>query len=166
MKNVEYRHGSPSLREWEGWWRHSESDPPATLKECRVATNLLWDYLETKYRVGSGDWDDLFLRGDFLGDRSQTLELVYPPVLSPDFLDYVMAWLRQTDPKWRIIIPTFLGHREAFVIYPERVRFDDLIEKVSLETCQKIARKMLRLEAFRHARERALEEGFITPLDQ
>lgn len=161
MNSNSFVSGTPTLREWTGLWRHSELEPPATADECQQAFDSLWTYLEKSYRVGSGDWDDLFLRGDFLGDRSQTLEIVYPPILSPALFEYLLKWNEGTKYKWRIIIPTFLGHRDAFIVYPETVRYEDLFGIPPKELCSERAAQMLCKPAFAHAKERAKEEGFL-----
>jgi hypothetical protein len=161
MARKEYKMGTPSLQEWEGLWRHSEQERPATIDECRKATDSLWSHLEKSYRVGSGDWDDLFLRGDFLGDRSQVLEVVYPPVLCQGVFQQLSDWIASTAPKWRVIIPTFLGHREAFVIYPEGVRNgSSFSQTLSEDKCAETARAMLRLRQYDHTTERAKEDGW------
>ena len=160
MSKKVYSEGTPSLREWEGLWRHSTSEKEATLDECNEATESLWSHLDTKYRVGSGDWDDLFLRGDFLGDRSQVLEIVYPPAVHPILFEHLGQWIAGTNPQWRVIIPTFLGHREAFVVYPEGVRHSLGLRMPSEEACKETARQLLRLSQFAHAHERATEEGW------
>jgi hypothetical protein len=161
MAKQEYRLGTPSLQEWEGFWRHLEAESPASIEECREATDSLWSHLEKRYRVGSGDWDDLFLRGDFAGDRSQVLELVYPPVLCRGIFQHLGSWIASTNPKWRVIVPTFLGPREAFVIYPEGVRHGSSLSPEPPEgMCAEAARAMLRLHQYAHATERAKEDGW------
>ncbi len=158
-----YREGVPSLGEWDGLWRHSRADPPVTIEECRQATDSLWSHLEKDYRVGSGDWDDCFLWGDFHGDRSIVLEIVYPPALNETLFLTLMHWLKNQPEKWRIIIPTLTAKREAFIIYPEGVTCNNFVAMPSTELCREKATAMLSLEKYAHARERAAEEGWPIP---
>ena len=160
MGKNQYSEGTPTLREWEWLWRHSKSEKAATQDECNDATTELWSHLEANYRVGSGDWDDLFLRGDFLGDRSQVLEIVYPPAIKPNLFEHLSTWISKTNPKWRVIVLTLLGNRDAFIVYPEGVRHDSVLGVPSDELCQQKAKGMLRLPKYKHAQERAAEEGW------
>jgi len=160
MKRAGYREGTPTLIEWEGRWRYSESDPPSTFEECNQATFSLWSYLEKTYRVGSGDWDDLFLRGDYFGDRTQTLEIVYPPALDPGLSKLLLGWVGDNAQKWRIALPSFLGHRDAFVVYPDGLRYAGDLGIPSEPVCREKAIAMLALPIFAHALERAREEGW------
>jgi hypothetical protein len=118
--------------------------------------------LERIYRVGSGDWDDLFLRGDYLGDRTQTLEIVYPPALNPGLFKLLLGWIAGNTPKWRIVVPTFLGHRDAFVVYQnEEARYAEIMPSEAF--CREKANQMLALPVFANSWDRAREEGWPPP---
>jgi hypothetical protein len=161
MFNKKYKEGTPTLAEWPGLWRHSEKDPKANIEECREATDSLWSHLERIYRVGSGDWEDIFLKGDFLGDRSQVIEIVYPPAITPQLFQQLSSWISAQSNPWRVIVPTFLGNKDAFIVYPEGVRYRSEFGIPSDDLCRRIASEMLGLSGFSHCQERASEEKFL-----
>ena len=158
-----YIYGYPSLVAREGLlWKLTGEEADVTEDENFDATNSLWDHLEKKYRVGSGSWDDCFLRGTFLGERSQVLEIVYPPIINTALLIYLHEWLTRDNNSWRIIIPTFLSHRDALVIYANRVIYGSLIcEEKNSDLLASIANRMLLLELYQHTHARAVEDDAL-----
>lgn len=157
-----YIYGTPNLLECEGrLWKTASHETDATEDENNNATESLWSHLEKDYRVGSDSWDDCFLRGTFLDERSQVLEIVYPPVINAQLMAHLRQWLSEGRNEWRIIIPTFLSHRDAFVVYPDVLRYGDHCDEAAEAFFKPVAEKMFALPTYEHAHDRAKDEGLL-----
>jgi hypothetical protein len=79
-------------------------------------------------------------------------------------MSHLRAWLAEGNKQWRIIVPTFLGHRDAFIVYPGVTRYGDYCGDGSDDVFTAAAERMLSLRVYEHARERAEEEGWLSGL--
>lgn len=75
---------------------------------------------------------------------------------------YLRDWLSGGNKHWRIVLPTFLSARNAIVVYSNGIRYGDYFgESQEEEFYASLARKMLSLQAYEHARDRAMEAGWL-----
>ena len=137
----EYVHGTPSFEESNKLWKSSPNDSEIDWDEYEAAANSLVDHLRKRYTI---DVDgDLYVRGDFFGDRTQYIELCKPEVFSKDFIEHLQLWLQVYEGgAWRILIPTYVGDAETPFVYPYIVRLGSQYDINSDESFSTIARLM------------------------
>jgi hypothetical protein len=121
---MEYVYGTPSVEESDSLWKRFPGELDVTGDEYEAAANSLVQHLSKRYTLYSYDVDgDLYVRGDFFGDRTQYVELYLPELISAAFISYLQSWLRAYDAgAWRIVIPTYVGDAATIMIYPDVVR--------------------------------------------
>jgi hypothetical protein len=121
---MEYVYGTPSGEESDGLWKRFPGEPDVTDDEYEAAANSLAQHLSKKYMLYRYDVDgDLYVRGDFFGDRTQYVELYLPELISVDLISYLQSWLRDYEAgAWRIVIPTYVGDAATIIIYSDVVR--------------------------------------------
>lgn len=121
---MKYVYGTPSADESTNLWKRFPGESDVTGDEYEVAANSLVKHLSNRYRLFSYSVDgDLYVRGDFVGDRTQYVELYLPELISADFISYFQSWLRAYEAgAWRIVIPTYVGDAATILIYPDVVR--------------------------------------------
>jgi hypothetical protein len=121
---VEYVSGTPSYEESRKLWRRFPRDSDIESEEYEDAANSLTDHLKKRYLIFDYDTDgDLYVRGDFFGDRTQYLEFYLPELISEDFFKYLQEWLCEYENgAWRILIPTYLSDAATIMVYPNVVR--------------------------------------------
>jgi hypothetical protein len=118
-------HGTPSLEESKSLWKRFPGETDATREEYEAAAVALSAHIATRFtlRADNTGKGDLYVRGDFTGDRTQCVELYVPEVISRPFIAHLQTWLVVYDHgAWRIVIPTYIGDGGAIMIYPETVR--------------------------------------------
>jgi hypothetical protein len=140
----EYVYGTPSIEESNKLWKRSPHDSEIEWEEYEDAANSLLEHLRKRYTVDDGEVDgELYVRGDFFGDRTQYIELCKPEVFSKDFIEHLQLWLQEyEDGAWRILIPTYVGDAETPFVYPYIVRLGSEYDINSDESYSTIARMM------------------------
>src|SRR5262245_43865264 len=121
---MDFVYDTPSAEESKRLWKRFPGEPDVTGDEYEAAYVDLEAHLARRYRICRSDVrGDLYVRGDFFGDRTQYLELYLPELISHDFIAYLQAWLRDYDGgAWRIVIPTYVGDAATIMVYPDLVR--------------------------------------------
>jgi hypothetical protein len=146
----EYVYGTPSLEESNKLWKRSPHDSEIEWEEYEAAANSLVEHLGRRYTVEVDG--DLYVRGDFYGDRTQYIELCRAELFSRDFIEHLQLWLREyEDGAWRIVIPTYLGEAATPMVYPYIVRLGSEYDINSSETYSTIARMMRSFMDKQHA---------------
>ena len=121
---VEYVYGTPSCEESNNLWKRFPRDSDIEWEQYEDAANSLTDHLHKRYLLYDYETDgDLYVRGDFFGDRTQYIELYLPELISEDFFKYLQEWLCEYENgAWRIVIPTYVGDAATIMVYPNVVR--------------------------------------------
>jgi hypothetical protein len=155
--NEGYRYGTLRYSEWQGKWKCSPDDQDDFDEEYFNeqfwrSTRSLCKWLKARYKHGSADDCECYVRGDSFGDKTQQIEIVRPQVVTPAFLTYLQDWLRSDWHSWRVLVSTYLELEDLIVVYPEAICINPAAE-TDLETGLKnIRHRMLRLKDFAHAR--------------
>ncbi len=120
----EYVYGTPSAEESSKLWKRFPGEPGIDSEAYEAATISLERHLAKRYAL-FGSQADLYLRGDFFGDRTQYVELYLPELIGPEFIAYLQNWLRSYEGgAWRAVIPTYFDDAAgAIMVYPDLVRF-------------------------------------------
>lgn len=149
-----WKSGTPTASEWKGHWRATDTEGEVTHDEWLETYDSLSDWLEGFLRVGSGDWDEVFLRETwFHGHRSHVIELIRPSVLTTDFLKRLQPWIREQHPTWRIIVPLFLGEDKVIVVYRDTIRGAPEFERDWSVALAQAREQMAELPQFAHIKE-------------
>lgn len=121
---VEYVCGTPSYEESNKLWKRFPRDSEIEWEDYEAAANSLTHHLQKRYQVFNYDTDgDLYVRGDFFGDRTQYLEFYLPELISEEFFKYLQEWLCEYENgAWRILIVTYLSDAATIMVYPSVVR--------------------------------------------
>lgn len=119
-----YVYGTPSLEESNELWRRFPGDTDVSRDEYENAYESLSDHIGTIYKLyDSQVKGDVYVRGDFTGDRTQVVELYLPELISQEFVHHLQNWLRAYNyGAWRIVIPTYVDVATTIMIYPDVVR--------------------------------------------
>lgn len=120
-----YIYGTPSAEESDGLWKARPSDPDVDSEAYNAATLSLDAHLRNQFVLGAtAKRGDLYLRGDFFGDRTQYLELLVPELIGVELIGSLQTWLRAYDSgTWRVVIPTYVEDAAgAIMVYPSVVR--------------------------------------------
>jgi hypothetical protein len=84
---LNWKSGTPTTTEWTGPGRVTNTEGEVAHDEWLRTYDSLSGWLKGFHRVGSGDWDDVFLRELWYKEhRSHVIELVRPSVLTVEFL--------------------------------------------------------------------------------
>lgn len=156
--NYTFQFGTPSLQEWHGKWKSAPTDNDADRTEHFQVYEVLTAMLISIGREGSGDYEDFYFRGDFTGDRTQVLEIVYPPKLTLALLGLLRDWIKRQRNNWRIIIPTYIDPRDALVIYADQIRYAGPGTIIDEELLRWIIDQMMKHKDRGYARRRYEEE--------
>lgn len=144
-ESPEFVYGTPSMEESNKLWKSSPNDSEIDWDEYEDAANSLVEHLRKRYTIGVDG--DLYVRGDFFGDRTQYIELCKPEVFSKDFIEHLQLWLQEYEGgKWRILVPTYVGDAETPFVYPYIVRLGSQYDINSEESYSTIARLMRSFE--------------------
>ena len=120
---MEYVFGTPSIEESKSLWKRFPAESDVTGTEYEAAYVALENYLSRRYTLWRDGRGDLYVRGDFFGDRTQYVEVYLPELISHDFISYLQSWLHDYDHgAWRIVIPTYVGDAATIMVYPDIVR--------------------------------------------
>jgi len=116
--------GTPSLEESRNSWKRFPGEAEVTKEEYEAAYESLTRHIAERYVICDYKTKgDVYVRGDFTGDRTQVVELYLPELISHEFIANLQVWLRDyEDGAWRIVVPTYVGDAATIVIYPEVVR--------------------------------------------
>jgi hypothetical protein len=146
MANSEaYVYGTPSAEESNDLWKRSPEEPDTDLQGFLKAENSLQRHLAKYYAVyGLQSEGDLYLRGDFFGDRTVYLELYLPELLGLELITRLQAWLRRHEKgAWRIVIPTYVEEAAgAIMVYRDLVCLGRKWEKAPERAFQQLAKLM------------------------
>jgi hypothetical protein len=125
MDNFVY--GTPSLEESKNLWKRFLGEADVTRDEYEAAAKSLGQHIATQYALyDHRAQGDVYVRGDFTGDRTQCVELYVPELISREFIAHLQLWLRDyEDGAWRIVIPTYVGDSATILVYPDTVRLGD-----------------------------------------
>lgn len=148
----EYAYGTPSLEEWHGLWKTEPMDQEVTEEEFNNVYTSLDNWMSKYGKIGFEPDCDFFVVGDCQGDKTQSLELVNPNILSLQLLEYIQKWLNAQFPSWRVVIPTFLGPYNVIVVYKGSVRTNREYELDLKGGLDNIRLEMLLSDAYRHLR--------------
>ena len=141
----EYVYGTPSMEESNKLWKSSPHDSEIEWDDYEAAANSLVEHLRKRYTVEVNG--DLYVRGDFFGDRTQYVELCKPEVFSKDLIEHLQVWLREYEEgRWRILVPTYVGDAETPFVYPYIMRLGSQYDINSDESYSTIARLMQEFE--------------------
>jgi hypothetical protein len=137
-----YVTGTPSLEESCDLWKVDLNEPEIDYGEYLDASMSLTDHLELKY-PGANKGDDLYVRGDWFGDKTQYVYFYLPEIIDMDFLAYLQVWLRTYgNNDWRILVATEIGNEEAVMVYPNAIRTGSRYEHDLPGSLALIVRKM------------------------
>jgi hypothetical protein len=155
--NEDYRYGTLRYTAWQGKWKSSPDDEDDFEEKYFEeqfwrSTRSLCKWLKSRYKHGSADDCECYVRGDSFGDKTHQIEIVRPQVLTLIFLNYLQDWLKSDWQTWRVLVSTYLELEDLIVVYPDAIRISPAAEG-DLETgLQNIRQRMLRFKDFAHAR--------------
>jgi len=137
----DFRTGPLRNAEWEGFWKSHPDDPPMTGEEWCEKWRSLNQWLSNRYNLTPIPvrkrqcyvWDDYAIP-----ERSLTIQIEHPEILTKDFLEYVQEWVRSQAKSWRVIIPTDDNVDTLILIYPEAIRINPQAEKDLERFCKEI----------------------------
>jgi hypothetical protein len=151
MPIPDWRSGTPSIGEWSGAWRASDSENEVTHQEWLDAWASLDKWLAHTGRNGFGHSDDFFLQSVWFAEhRSLVVELVRPSVLTLGFLRHLQRWIIECYPTWRIIVPLFLGEKNVITIYRNTIRGSPDIDRGCEAALEQTRLQMMELPQFKH----------------
>ena len=151
-----WKSGTPTTTEWTGHWRAIDTEGEVAHDEWLRTYDSIHKWLKSFHRVGSGDWDDVFLREVWYQEhRSHVIELVRPAVLTIEFLQRLQQWIREQHPTWRIIVPLFLGEDKVIVVYRDIIRGAPEFERDWSGALAHVRDRMAGLPQFAHLKEQA-----------
>lgn len=114
----DFIYGTPSLEEGKSLWKRLPGEADVTREEYHAADESLSRHIADRYVI----WDlktegDVYVRGNYTGDRTQVAEVYLPELISREFIRHLQVWLRTyEDGAWRIVIPTYVGDGATIVV--------------------------------------------------
>lgn len=131
----EYRYGTPSIDEWDGFWKRNPDEPYVTIEEFEAVYALL----HKTYFGGAPRSEVGYFHGDSNGERTELFELRNREFLTIKLVASLQHLLRQLELwNWRIIIATYIPY-DVICIYPDIVRIHR--RHASLEAAVETLRK-------------------------
>jgi hypothetical protein len=149
-----WKSGTPRANEWRGRWRALTTEKEVSHDEWIETYDSLWKWLSQKFKVGSNNLDDVFIRETWFQEhRSHVIEVVRPSALTLDLLLFLQQWLREQYPTWRIIVPVFLGEDKVITVYHNVLRGAPEYEADWIVALEQARKQMSKLPLFAHAKD-------------